>query len=244
MVRRPRRRVADLRVVKVYDCRDPAERDEGLAAAVSAVRRGDLVVLPTDTLYGIGCDAFKPHAVSAALRAKDRGRDVPVPVLVGSSRTLEGLAHRLPEAARDLVAAFWPGGLTVIIEHAHSLEWDLGDTAGTVAVRMPLHPVALELLRETGPMAVSSANRHGRPPATTVAQAQEQLGRAVRVYLDGGESAAPIPSTIVDVTGEAPRVLRAGAVNPDRLREVLPGLTSPEPGDAARADAAPAAGQG
>lgn len=230
--------------VKVYDCRSPAERDQGIAAAVAAVRRGDLVVLPTDTLYGIGCDAFQKHAVAAALRAKGRGRDVPTPVLVGSRRTLDGLAQRMPAVTRDLVEAFWPGGLTIIVEHARSLDWDLGDTGGTVAVRMPMHPVALEVLRETGPMAVSSANRHGQPPATTVEEAREQLGHAVRVYLDGGPCPAPVPSTIVDLTGEVPRLLRAGAVTADRLREVLPDLVEPEPavaGGTGRATAAPGA---
>jgi L-threonylcarbamoyladenylate synthase len=221
--------MADLAFVKLYDCRIPAERERGIAAAVSAVQRGDLVVLPTDTLYGIGCDAFKKHAVNALQRAKGRGRDTPPPVLIGSRRTLDGLAYRLPRVARDLAEAFWPGGLTIIIEHAKSLDWDLGDTQGTVAVRMPLHPVALELLRETGPMAVSSANKHGQPPATTSAEAKEQLGYAVRVYLDGGPCPAPVPSTIVDVSQEPPRVLRAGAVSVQRLRSVLPDLAEPEP---------------
>lgn len=231
--------------MKVYDCRSPAERDDGIAAAVAAVRRGDLVVLPTDTLYGLGCDAFKRHAVAAALRAKGRGRDVPTPVLVGSRRTLDGLAHRLPGRARDLADAFWPGGLTIIIEHAKTLDWDLGDTGGTVAVRMPLHPVALELLRETGPMAVSSANKHGQPPATTVAEAKDQLGHAVRVYLDGGACAAPVPSSIVDVTTQPPRLLRAGAVGLTQLREVLPDLAAPEPAGSVPAgpDQPPAAGR-
>jgi tRNA threonylcarbamoyl adenosine modification protein (Sua5/YciO/YrdC/YwlC family) len=215
--------------VKVYDCRLPAERDLGVAAAVAAVQRGDLVVLPTDTLYGLGCDAFKKQAVSAVLRAKGRGRDMPIPVLIGSRRTLDGLAHRLPASVRELAEAFWPGGLTIIIEHARSLDWDLGDSGGTVAVRMPLHPVALEVLRETGPMAVSSANKHGRPPATTAAQAREQLGYSVKIYLDGGPCADPVPSTIVDVTGEVPQLLRVGAVGADRLREVLPDLAVPDP---------------
>jgi L-threonylcarbamoyladenylate synthase len=221
--------MADLPLVKLFDCRIPAERERGIAAAVSAVRRGDLVVLPTDTLYGIGCDAFKKHAVNALQRAKGRGRDTPPPVLIGSRRTLDGLAYRLPRVARDLAEAFWPGGLTIIIEHAKSLDWDLGDTQGTVAVRMPLHPVALEVLRETGPMAVSSANKHGQPPATTAAEAKEQLGYAVRAYLDGGPCPVPMPSTIVDVSRDLPRVLRSGTVSVERLRSVVPDLAEPEP---------------
>jgi L-threonylcarbamoyladenylate synthase len=219
--------MADLPFVKLYDCRIPAEREGGIAAAVSAVRRGDLVVLPTDTLYGLGCDAFKKHAVNALQRAKGRGRETPPPVLIGSRRTLDGLAYRLPRAARELAEAFWPGGLTIIVEHAKSLDWDLGDTGGTVAVRMPLHPVALELLRETGPMAVSSANKHGQPPATTVTEAKEQLGYSARVYLDGGPCPMSVPSTIVDLSRDRPQVLRAGAVSGERLRAVLPDLVEP-----------------
>jgi L-threonylcarbamoyladenylate synthase len=205
-----------------YDCADPAERAEGLDAAVDSIRRGELVVLPTDTVYGLGADAFQPSAVDALLAAKGRGRDLPVPVLVGSWRALDGLVLVTTRPTRDLVEAFWPGGLTLVVEHAPSLAWDLGDARGTVAVRMPLHPVALELLAETGPMAVSSANRTGQPPATDVAQAREQLDDSVSVYLDGGPSGEPVPSTIVDVTGETPRVLRLGAVDLDRLRDVVP----------------------
>ncbi len=210
-----------------FDCSDRARRAEGLAAAAAAVRRGELVVLPTDTVYGIGADAFTPAAVTALLAAKARGRDLPVPVLVGSWRALDGLVLVRPPGARDLVEAFWPGGLTLIVEHAPSLAWDLGDSRGTVAVRMPLHPVALELLAETGPMAVSSANRSGQPAATTAAEAEGQLGAAVAVYLDDGPSYQPVPSTIVDLTTPLPTVLRSGAVSLDRLREVLPDVRAP-----------------
>jgi L-threonylcarbamoyladenylate synthase len=206
----------------LFDCAKVAERDKGIAAAVEAVQRGDLVVLPTDTLYGLGADAFKAWAVTALLNAKGRGRQMPPPVLVGSRHTLDGLVHGLPPSAHDLVEAFWPGALTIVVEHSASLKWDLGDTGGTVAVRMPLHPVALEVLRETGPMAVSSANRTGQPPAVTAADAKEQLGYAVSVYLDAGERRDRTASTIVDLTSEQPRVLRAGAIPIERLREVVP----------------------
>ncbi len=206
--------------VRRYDMADPTERPVGLDLAGDAVRRGELVVLPTDTVYGLGTDAFAPEAVRGLLAAKGRGRDMPVPVLVGSPRTLDGIATGLSASARDLVEAFWPGGLTVVATVQPSLQWDLGETGGTVAVRMPLHPVALELLRATGPMAVSSANKSGQPPATTCDDAVEQLGESVSVYLDGGPSGDPVPSTIVDVTGEAPRLLRLGAVTAEALREV------------------------
>ena len=121
---------------------------------------------------------------------------------------------------KDLIDEFWPGGLTLVCRANRSLNWDLGDTQGTVAVRMPLHSVALELLKETGPLAVSSANLTGSAPATTAAEAQEQLGDAVSVYLDGGPCANDVASTIVDLTGNVPRLLRAGTVSVGRLREV------------------------
>ena len=212
----------------LYDCRTAAERDLGIKAAIEAVQRGDLVVMPTDTLYGIGADAFKSYAVQSLLNAKGRGRNVPPPVLVGSRHTLDGLVYGLPATAKDLVEAFWPGALTIVVEHAPTLQWDIGDTNGTVAVRMPLHPVALEVLRETGPMAVSSANKHGQPAALTAAEAREQLSYSVSVYLEAGECPDTLPSTIVDVTTPVPKVLRDGAISFERLCEVVPNLVREE----------------
>jgi L-threonylcarbamoyladenylate synthase len=217
--------------IRRYDMSLPGERPVGIEQATDAVRRGELVVLPTDTVYGLGTDAFSPEAVGDLLAAKGRGRDMPVPVLVGSPRTLDGIATRLGTAARALVEAFWPGGLTLVAHAQPSLQWDLGDTGGTVAVRMPLHPVAIELLQATGPMAVSSANTTGHPPATTADEAVEMLGDAVSVYLDGGPSGEPVPSTIVDVTGDVPRVLRAGALGVELLREVAGDLEAPSYSD-------------
>ena len=211
-------------VALFYDCADALERTSAIASAAHSVASGQLVVLPTDTVYGVGADAFDATAVASLLAAKGRGRDMPVPVLVGSWTTIEGLASVVSERTWDLIEAFWPGGLTLVIEHAPSLAWDLGDARGTVAVRMPLHPVAIELLEVTGPMAVSSANISGRPAALTVTQAQEQLGDDVAVYLDGGPSASGVASTIVDVTAEIPLILRAGAVSAQALREVVPDI--------------------
>jgi tRNA threonylcarbamoyl adenosine modification protein (Sua5/YciO/YrdC/YwlC family) len=205
-----------------------AEREPGINAAIEAAKRGDLVVMPTDTVYGIGTDAFNTYSVEALQRAKGRGRDKPPPVLVGSAKTLDGLVLTMPSAARDLIAAFWPGALTIVMEHAPSLAWDLGETGGTMAVRMPLHPVALEVLREAGPMAVSSANRSGQPPATTAEEAREQLGYSVSVYLEAGECPDPVPSTIVDLTEEVPRVLRDGAIPLEKLRDVVPDIVGVE----------------
>ncbi len=194
----------------------------GVAAAVAALRRGDLAVLPTDTVYGIAADAFSPPAVDRLLAAKGRGRDMPVPVLVGSWRGLDGLADHVTPTMRSLVEAFWPGPLTVIVRAAASLAWDLGETRGTVAVRMPLHPVTLAVLAETGPLAVSSANRTGQAPATDAAQAQEQLTTSVAVYLEAGSSGDAVPSTILDLTGSTPQVRRAGALGLEELQAVIP----------------------
>ena len=197
-----------------------------VAEAVAAVQAGRLVVLPTDTVYGIGADAFSPSAVNALLAAKGRGRDMPVPVLIGSLQTLDGIAEGVSDTARRLIDAFWPGALSLVLRHPGTLAWDLGETAGTVLVRMPLHATALEVLAAAGPMAVSSANRSGQPPATTIAEARTQLGGAIAVYLDGGQSAGSTPSTIVDVSSPdaPPRILRLGAVGAEELRTVAPEL--------------------
>lgn len=203
-----------------YDCADASARTAGLAEAVAAVRRGELVVLPTDTVYGVGADAFSPAAVTSLLTAKGRGRSMPPPVLVGSVRAAVALVDDLGPYGKDLVDEFWPGGLTLVCRATPTLMWDLGDSRGTVAVRMPLHPVALELLRETGPLAVSSANLSGSPSATTAGEAEDQLGESVSVYLDDGRCASAVASTIVDLTGPEPRLLRQGVISMERLREV------------------------
>jgi L-threonylcarbamoyladenylate synthase len=205
----------------IFDCSDPEQRGTGIASAISAVKDGRLVVLPTDTVYGIGADAFDASAVGALLAAKGRGRNMPVPVLVGSWHTIDGLALSVPHTARELVRAFWPGALSLVVRQAPSLQWDLGDARGTVMLRMPLHPVAIELLREVGPMAVSSANLSGQPPAITAEDARMQLGDVVEVYLDAGPSERQAASTIVDLTGETPRILRTGPISAGDVARVL-----------------------
>jgi L-threonylcarbamoyladenylate synthase len=191
-------------MTEVFDCADPDQRSRGIASAVGALKGGRLVVMPTDTVYGIGADAFDSTAVAALLSAKGRGRDMPVGVLVGSWHTIEGLVYTMPDGARELIRAFWPGALSLVVTQAPSLQWDLGDARGTVMLRMPLHPVAIELLRDVGPMAVSSANVSGRSPAVNADPSEQQAA-----------------STIVDLTGAAPRILRAGPVSVERVAEVL-----------------------
>ena len=199
---------------------DP-EREEAVEAAADAIQRGELIVLPTDTVYGIGADAFDPVAVRGLLAAKGRGRDMPPPVLVSAATTLDALATRVPGWARSLVEEFWPGPLTLVCHQQTSLQWDLGDTRGTVAVRMPDHDIARAILERTGPLAVSSANKTGRPAATDADQAIEMLGDEVAVVVDAGESPGGEASTIVDCTGTQGRVLRLGALSLDQLNAVL-----------------------
>jgi len=207
--------------VRRFSTDDPAERQDGITAAALAVQRGQLVVLPTDTVYGIGADAFDPESVRRLLSAKGRGREMPPPVLVSAATTLDALTVGVPIYARRLVEELWPGPLTLVCRQQPSLQWDLGDTRGTVAVRMPDHEVALELLSRTGPLAVSSANRTGMPAATDADEAEDMLGDAVAVIIDGGRTAGSQPSTIVDVTGSPGRVLRLGALSLERLNEVV-----------------------
>ncbi len=203
-----------------FDCAAPAQRSAGLGEAVAALRTGELVVLPTDTVYGVAADAFTPVAVARLQAARGRSRSIPPTVLVGTTRAAAALVEDTGAFGQDLIDEFWPGALTLVFRANPTLLWDLGDTKGTVALRMPLHPVALEVLKQAGPLAVSSANRAGQPSATTVAAAQEQLGESVSVYLDGGPCADSAPSTILDLTGAIPKLLRPGAIPVDRLRSV------------------------
>ena len=214
----------------VLDCTSEDARANAVAQAAEAVRDGHLVVLPTDTVYGVGADAFAADAVRALLAAKGRGREMPPPVLVPNLRTVDGLATDVPPYARRLMEAFWPGPLTLILRAQASLMWDLGETNGTVGLRMPDDPIALALLEQTGPLAVTSANTTGQPAATTILAAATMLGPAVDVYLDAGPSRGGVASTIVDCTLPEPRVLRQGGVSEDDVRRVA-AATPQEPAD-------------
>ncbi|MDE0547228.1 L-threonylcarbamoyladenylate synthase [Microbacterium sp. C7(2022)] len=223
----------------IFDCRDEDQVLTGMRQARQAISRGALVVIPTDTVYGVAADAFDAAAVQRLLDAKGRGRQSPPPVLVPGINTLRALAAEVPEAVERLVEAFWPGGLTLVLPAQPSLTWDLGETRGTVAVRMPAHRIALELLEETGPLAVSSANLTGQAAAVRAEDARSMLGESVDVYLDDGPSSTGVASTILDATaligaaGEGPervvRVLREGAIDRAALREVLGELLEPDP---------------
>jgi L-threonylcarbamoyladenylate synthase len=212
---------------------DPVALAEASQAARESIERGECIVLPTDTVYGIGADAFSPEAVQRLLDAKRRGRDMPPPVLIAEASLIRALATDVPEPAKELVERHWPGPLTIICKRQPSLRMDLGDSEGTVALRVPDHELARDILRGTGPMAVSSANVSGQPAAVTCDEAVAQLGDGVAVYLDGGPvgGAEGAPSTIVDFTRRPTgQVLRHGALGIDELRETCPDLEDLVPG--------------
>jgi L-threonylcarbamoyladenylate synthase len=230
-----------------FDCTgdDATAVASAVDAARHAVEAGDCIVLPTDTVYGIGADAFSASAVQGLLDAKNRGRDMPPPVLIGDASLIRALATDVPDEARELVEVHWPGPLTIVCRIQPSLRMDLGDTDGTIALRVPDHALAREILRRTGPLAVSSANLSGQPAALTCDEAVEQLGDRVAVYLDGGplgtraedaDARHALPSTIVDFTRhDDGQLLRRGALDLATLRQVLPGLRDldePEPAPA------------
>lgn len=211
---------------EVFDSRDAAQLLPGVRKVRQAIARGELIVMPTDTVYGIAADAFNAAAVARLLAAKGRGRQSPPPVLVAGTDMMRALVADVPPLVEALVEKFWPGGLTIVLPAQPSLTWDLGETGGTVAVRMPDHTVALELIRECGPLAASSANLTGKPAAIAIDDARDMLGDSVSIYVDGGYSEHGMASTIVDatglVTGDRPvTVLREGAVSVEALREVL-----------------------
>jgi L-threonylcarbamoyladenylate synthase len=204
----------------------PVSKDEEqwpglLEVGSEIVARGGLVVLPTDTLYGVGCDPFNPSAVDALFQAKRRGRDLPLPVLVHTWRQAVGLVEEIDDQAQALIAAWWPGPLTLVFREAAGIGWDLGESRGTVAVRMPKQTFALALIQRTGPLAVSSANRSGEPTPTTMAGIVEQLGDDVAVFFDAGPAGEGPASTILDLSGPRPRLLREGAIPAGEIERVL-----------------------
>ena len=219
----------------------PSELLTGMRLARTAIARGELVVLPTDTVYGLGADAFSADAVSRLLAAKGRTRQSPPPVLVPNTVSMLALAAHQYDPVQALVEAFWPGGLTLIVPARPTLQWDLGETFGTVALRMPDSELALALLEETGPLAVSSANLTGAPAAQSVNEAVDMLGESVAVYIDGGrvgvthassESASSPSSTIVDASTFETRgtlsIVRHGVISEDAIRAVIGDLLAPQ----------------
>jgi len=205
-----------------FDCSVTTELLEGMRQAKQTLGRAGLIVLPTDTVYGIGADAFSAFAVNALLEAKGRGRQSPPPVLIPSLDTLRALADNPPAIAFKLAEKFWPGALTLIVRAQRSLSWDLGETKGTVALRIPNNDFTLALLKEVGPLAVSSANLTGEPAATNIDEAQKYFEKKVGVYLDGGPTSSNKPSTILDLTEDGfVKVVRVGALSVAQIKKVV-----------------------
>ena len=211
-------------MIRKFSMNNEMERKDGITAAIAAAKRGDLVVLPTDTVYGLGTDAFSQKGPQKLMAAKGRDRNMPIPVLVGHVKALDGLAQRVDGVTKALAEAFWPGALTIVVKAQPTLRWDLGETNQTVALRMPLNPIAIELLNAVGPMAVSSANKTGQPAATNVDEAIAQLGEDVTIYLDGGQTPGNIASTIVDVSSGEIKLLRQGAIPLEEIRLIVPNI--------------------
>jgi tRNA threonylcarbamoyl adenosine modification protein (Sua5/YciO/YrdC/YwlC family) len=227
---------------RLYDCSVDTDLLTGMRLAKIAIQRAELVVVPTDTVYGLAADAFNAKGVAALLAAKGRDRQSPPPVLIGKATTMSALAEHVPGIAQKLAQAFWPGALTMILKSQPSLHWDLGETKGTVALRMPDHKIALALLEETGPLAVSSANLTGLPAATTCEVAEKYLGKSVSVYLDAGPSPKGEASTILDLTSVRDlydedanlttegkiRIVRLGALSREQIAIIAGDLLEPE----------------
>jgi L-threonylcarbamoyladenylate synthase len=191
--------------------------------AVAAAARGELIVIPTDTVYGIGARPDLPEATARVFEAKRRPRELELPVLVPSVAAAERVAE-VDGRARRLMRELWPGPLTIVLARSgESGSWDLGAQAGTIGVRMPRHLLALAVLARTGPLAVTSANISGSPPARTCEELYELFGDAVGVYLCEEEALTGSPSTVVDLTHGEPRVLREGAVGESEIRAALSG---------------------
>lgn len=212
---------------RIYDLSTDTGLLTGMRQAKVAIGRNEVVVIPTDTVYGIAADAFSPKGVANLLAAKGRGRATPPPVLMANLQTLDALAQAPSVLVRQLAEEFWPGALTIVVRAQPSLTWDLGETKGTVALRIPNHKITLALLEETGPLAVSSANLHGSPAALTATEAFEYFGDSVPVYLDSGATPDSQASTIIDLTDEESgniKVLRQGAIAVDILEKFLPSM--------------------
>lgn len=220
---------------RIFDCSVDTDLLTGMRLAKVSLGRNDLAVIPTDTVYGLAANAFSPEAVQKLLSAKGRDRQSPPPVLIANLNMARALVESLPEAAVKLAETFWPGALTMILKSQPSLDWDLGETKQTVALRVPDHKIALALIEETGPLAVSSANLTGQPAATTAKQAFDYLADSVEVYLDGGPSPKGEASTILDLTGLVDvyddkgevtttgkvKVIRQGALSISKIRSVI-----------------------
>ena len=192
-----------------------------IAEAAAAARRGALIVIPTDTVYGIATRPDVPEATDRLFAAKGRPAGLALPVLVASAGAARGLAV-FDERAGLIASELWPGALTLVLRRAPaSRSWALGGDGATIGIRVPRHPLAVAVLSQGGPLAVTSANRSGEPPACSCAELERTFGDLVEVYLCQGEDLSGEASTVVDLTTPEPRVLRRGGVDPRALERFM-----------------------
>ena len=202
-----------------------------LPAALSVLRRGGIVVFPTDTVYGLGCDLWQPGAVERLFWAKQRPSHLAIPVLVSGPGHVNQVATDLPASFHVLVGRLWPGGLTLIVPRRHSVPDVLCAGGPTIAVRMPNHPFALRLIGEMGgALAVTSANLSGHPAPRTAAEALNDLDGRVPLAVDGGECPGGVASSVVDLVADPPVLLRQGSTCLTTLCDLLPDLVVPDSG--------------
>jgi len=212
-------------MIRRFDANDPTELANGIKAATAAVRRGEVVIVPTESSYGLATDPFRADGLAKLRSLKDRGPELPIPVMVASAATAAGVLWNTSLAARELMAAFWPGALTLVGAYQPSLMWDVaGSTEQIVSIRVPLHPVAWQLTKSVGPLALTGANISGAQVARSFDQAVAQFGEAVSVYLDAGTCQYAQPSSVVDVSSSPPYLVRAGAIGTGDLQRICPEL--------------------
>lgn len=196
--------------------------ETGIAAAGGLLAAGELVAIPTETVYGLAADALNGAAVANIFDAKGRPGDNPLIIHIADIADWAPLVTRIPEKAKALADAFWPGPLTVILPAAPCVPKEVTAGLSTVAVRLPSHPVARAVIRAAGcPLAAPSANRSGAPSPTTAARVMEDMDGRIAAVVDGGECAVGVESTVVDLSGDTPRLLRPGGVTPSQLKAVL-----------------------
>ncbi len=195
---------------------------EGIARAGELLRCGEVVGIPTETVYGLAADALNPSAVLRIFEAKGRPSDNPLIVHIASLEALDALVEEVPAAAKRLAALWWPGPLTMIFKKAVCVPSVVSGGLDTVAVRLPAHPVARAIIEAAGcPLAAPSANRSGSPSPTTAAHVTADMDGRVAAILDGGASGVGVESTVVDMTRGVPRLLRPGGITPEMLREAV-----------------------
>jgi len=215
---------------QIYKIDSKAVDHQKMEEAAQLIRSGELVAFPTETVYGLGADALNPQASKKIYAAKGRPSDNPLIVHIAKFEDLEDIAKKVPQEAKKLADAFWPGPLTMIVDKNEKVPYETTGGMDTVAIRMPDHPVALELIRQSGCLiAAPSANTSGRPSPTLAEHVAEDLGGRIPMILDGGEVGIGIESTIIDLTEKIPMILRPGYITKEMLEAVI-GTVRTDPG--------------